>query len=232
MLGSARRLALAKGGRTLSVSSAKPSPCQQLSLHKISWQATSRVETISRVIADNSNNIINGTSEKTRGGAAEVAAVGGGAHELRHRCMSTAAHQRMPPPPGDGVPRSAPTGSASAAAAAAAAAAAILGAVAVASLAGGEEDEEEQRGEEGGVKLPPLSGGGAGPWPFLARPRVECAYRRKIQDMYHLVDSPVGQGEASPKAFGFLLSNLNLNATNIATTGIPGIRRAAYLAQH
>ena len=100
----------------------------------------------------------------------------------------------MQPPPGEGVPRSAPGGSATAAAAVAAAAAAVIGAVAVASLAGAEY-AEERLGE--GVKLSPLSARSTGPWPFLARPRVECAYRRKIQDMYHLVDSPVGQGEAA-----------------------------------
>lgn len=102
----------------------------------------------------------------------------------------------MQPPPGEGVPRLAPGGSTTAAVAAAAAAAAVMGAVAVASLAGGEEDGEERLGDEG-VKLPPLSARGTGPWPFLVRPRVKCAYRRKIQDMYHLVDSPVGQGEAA-----------------------------------
>ena len=187
MLGSARRLTLAKGGRNLSVSSAKPSPCQQLSFHKRSWQATSRNET-SRV-SNYLNKNVNGARE-TRGGAVEVA----GTHELRHRCLSTSAHQKMHPPPGEGVPRSAPGGSATAAAAVAAAAAAVIGAVAVASLAGA-ENAEERLGE--GVKLSPLSARSTGPWPFLARPRVECAYRRKIQDMYHLVDSPVGQGEAA-----------------------------------
>ena len=186
MLGSARRLVLAKGGRTLSVSSAKPSPCQQLGFHKRSWQATSGVET-SRV-ADS----INGTSETPRV-SAEVAAVGG-TDELRHRCLSTAAPQKVQPTPGEGVPRSVP-GCSAAAAATAAAAAAVVGAVAVASLAASEEDEAARPGKDG-VKLPPFSARSTGVWPFLTKPRVECAYRRKIQDMYHLVDSPVGQGEA------------------------------------
>lgn len=204
MLGSARRLALAKGGRNLSVSSAKPSPCQRLSFHKRSRQAASRSET-SRD-SNYYNNIINGRRE-TRGGTVEIA----GAHELRHRCLSTAAHQKMQPPPGEGVPRSAPGASATAAAAVAAAAAAVIGAVAVTSLAGG-EDAEDGLGE--GVKLSPLSARTTGPWPFLARPRVECAYRRKIQDMYHLVDSPVGQGEAAQSVW--ILCRISTSQTYVA----------------
>lgn len=45
---------------------------------------------------------------------------------------------------------------------------------------------------------PYLSNSGKSGWTnLLTRPTVSCAYRRRIQDMYRLVDSPVGQGTPS-----------------------------------
>lgn len=94
------------------------------------------------------------------------------------RFSTWARHSRHPRVAGSAS--STPAVTAAVAAAAAAAAAVMVGAVALDSF--GKETDELMEGEGSSSSL-------------CSRPTASCAYRRRIQDMYRLVDSPVGQGE-------------------------------------
>lgn len=70
--------------------------------------------------------------------------------------------------------------------------AAVAGAAAAAAaLVAEEADEESPKDAQRSTLLSTRSTTAS---TLLTRPTVSCAYRRRIQDMYRLVDSPVGQG--------------------------------------
>lgn len=191
-----RTRGVVKGGRLLSASSTRSSSSQHQQLFSrghhqgLSWRSSS-----------SSAAEFGPTCSKKA--AAKNAAAAVSVHEVRRRLSATAT-SRGEVAAAARLARSSST-SITAACVAAAAAAVALGSAG----GGGEEKEEEEEGREQrrrgtGSTNATAAAAAAEAMPstiaaaassLLSRPRaVECGAQRRIQDMYHMVDSPIGQG--------------------------------------
>lgn len=191
----------------MAVSSTRSWSCQLPVLRRGLWRtASSSVVEANRAASVSLRRAPSTQTQAAPAAAAASARTGPANGSLRF--LSTVARQN-PSLKDGGVLLSVP-----AAVAAAAAVVVVMGAVALNSSDEAaeekEEEEEEKLGsrDEGevrnaGVEVPlstrlsrssSLSSSSSSPPPVLTRPSVGCAYRRRIQDMYRLVDSPVGEG--------------------------------------
>ncbi|CAN0417359.1 unnamed protein product [Pylaiella littoralis] len=195
-----------KGGRLLSASSTRPSSSQhqQLLFSRGHHQGSSWSSGAAEF----------GPRPNQRASKSAAAA---SAHEVRRRLSATATTRGEAAAVARVTASSPASAAACIAAAAAAAAGAAAAAVAVASSTAQGEGEEEEAGPEqrrtgtGSTKTTAVAARAipatiaAAASSLLPKPRVaECGAQRRIQDMYKLVDSPIGQG-----AFGVVCAGVH-----------------------